>query len=84
MIKKFQNPSGKLTYEEALRQAGERVESQMKPSIQVKGVNNSDSRFKFKEKGIKRQFKKEAETFKARLILLIIYKSDIFEQFFLT
>ena len=61
MIKKFQNPSGKLTYEEALRQAGERVESQMKPSIQVKGVNNSDSRFKFKEKGIKRQFKKEAE-----------------------
>ena len=61
MIRKFQNPSGKLTYEEALRQAGERVENQMKPSIQAKGVNNSDSRFKFKEKGTKRQFKKEAE-----------------------
>ena len=44
MIKKFQNPSGKLTYEEALRQAGERVESQTKSSIQVKGVNNSNRR----------------------------------------
>lgn len=44
MIKKFQNLSGKLTYEEALRQAGERVESQTRPSIQVKGVNNSNRR----------------------------------------
>ena len=50
MIKKFQNPSGKLTYEKALEQAGKRVENQMKPSIQVKGVNNSNRKSRIRNR----------------------------------